>query len=72
MKVKNKGIEKRLVTLRKIKCHPKIKKKLREAARYWLVYIKQHISEVHQDGFFEEYHKGEIAFIKFFFNIKER
>jgi hypothetical protein len=72
MKTKIKGIENRLVTLRKIKCPPGIKKKLREAARDWLVYIKQHISEIHRDDEFEMYHNGEINFIKLFFNLDKK
>jgi len=69
-KLKRLNLEKSLVTLKKIKCSLKVKKKLRKAARDWIKFIKQHISDIHRDGFFKEYHLGEIAFIELFFNIK--
>lgn len=70
-KSKNYEIEERLITLKKIKCPLEIKKKLRKAARDWIAYIKQHVSEVHRGDDSNYYHVGEINFIELFFNIKE-
>ncbi len=70
-KLRDDEVEERLITLKKIKCSWETKKKLRKAAKDWIAYIKQHVSEVHRGDDSNYYHVGEINFIKLFFNIKE-
>ncbi|MFA7707667.1 MAG: hypothetical protein WCX73_01845 [Candidatus Pacearchaeota archaeon] len=71
-KSKDYEIEGKLITLKKIKCSWEIKKKLRKAARDWITYIKQHVSEVHKGDYSNYYHFGEINFIELFFNIQDK
>lgn len=71
-KSKSYKIEQNLITLKNIKCPPEVKRSLRKAAKDWIKFIKQHISEIHKDGFFKDYHIGEISFIELFFNIKDK
>jgi len=70
--IKTKKLEDMLITLKNIKCPPQTKIKLRKAANNWINYIRRHISEIHELDVFNGYHKGEISFIEFFFNIKEK
>lgn len=69
-------IEKKLVTLKKIKCSPKIKRKLRKADIDWINWEKQHMEDVHRDEEgnyeFHSYHQGSIDMLKIFFNIKRK
>jgi hypothetical protein len=51
----------------------KIKKKLQKEARNWIKYIQLHSDDMHQnDPFDNQYHKGEISFIEFFFFFKPK
>ena len=70
-KLKKAEIEERLTTLKNIKCSLEAKRRLRKAAKDWIAYIKQHVSEAHRGDFSNYYHAGEINFIELFFNIKE-
>ena len=66
------NLEKNLITLEKIKCPLEIKRRLRKAAKDWIAYIKQHVSEAHRGDFSNYYHVGEINFIELFFNIRKK
>ena len=68
--VKRIKLEDLLITLKNINCDYKTKKNLRKAAKDWINYISQHISEIHTDDFIN-YHQGGISFIEFFFNITD-
>ena len=78
-KIKNARIpklEKKLTTLKKIKCSPRLKRKLRKMARDWISWIKQHMEDIHKDAKgnyeFHNYHKGGINILEILFNIKKK
>ena len=70
--------EKRLTTLRKIKCSPDVKRQLREAVKDWIKISKFEISgEKGKIGDYGSdmhinYHQGQIDMLKIFLDIKER
>ena len=67
-------LEKKLTTLKKIKCPPRLKRKLRKMARDWISWIKQHMEDIHKDAKgnyeFHNYHQGEINILEILFNLK--
>jgi hypothetical protein len=65
------ALEKKLTTLKKIKCSADAKRKLRKAARDWINYINIHMNEINHP-FYNLYHRGEINAYCLFFNIKEK
>jgi len=66
-------LEKKLITLKNIKCPPKIKQRLRKAAKDWNNWIKQHSDDLKGLGSeHRTYHQGQIDMIRLFFNIKDK
>ena len=63
-----------MTTLKKIKCHPRLKRKLRKMAREWISWTKQHMEDIHKDANgnyeFYNYHQGEIDILEILFNLK--
>jgi hypothetical protein len=64
-----------LKTLKTLNLDSSTNKKLKSQARQWIKFIEFHINDMHRGKYssgnsFILYHKGEIAFIEFFFNIK--
>ena len=71
------ALEKKLTTLKKIKCSQKTKKKLRKAARDWINWEKQHVKDLHHHDNFggdigKSFHNGSISMLEVFFNISEK
>ena len=65
------ALERKLTTLKKIKCPSQIKRKLRKAAKDWIAWINQHMEDLqHPPENF--YHEGEINILELFFNIKRK
>lgn len=71
-------LEKKLTTLKKIKCPPNVKRQLRKAARDWIKLSKFEISlekgkvEDYGSDMHRNYHQGQSDILEIFFNIKER
>lgn len=69
--------EKKLITLKKVKCSQITKRKLRKAARDRITWIKQHVKDLHSgkagDDFGKDagksFHNRSISMIELFFNI---
>jgi hypothetical protein len=72
-KLENK-LGKNLKTLKTMKLTTKAKAELKKEAKRWIKFIQFHIEDMHSQGLadFAQYHIGEISFIEFFFNIKEK
>lgn len=66
------SLEKKLTTLKKIKCPLKVKKELRQEAKNWIKWINQHIKDFHDDKMTKLYHQGGIDMLEIFFNVKDK
>lgn len=65
------SLEKKLTTLKKIKCPSKVKKELRKEAKNWIKWINQHIEDLHNDKMSSKsHHQGGIDILEIFFNVK--
>lgn len=71
------ALEKKLTTLKKIKCSQTTKRKLRRAARDWIAWEKQHVKDLHSHKYLgsdigRSFHNGSISMLELFFNLRDK